>query len=199
MGAYEVLVVNPGSPDATHAVLASAARAWPNVRVREIGMGAGKCNKGEMINRAFAASRGEWIWLTDADCLFPPDAAERALAHADGCTGPVLLHGERRFLSPVETDSLLAGRVDGLRDFDRVAARGDSRAPEHAPWGYTQIVRRETFARHPYSTAVNHFAHSDGQFADDCRRGGARAEAVPGLVCLHLDHPFAWFGTREML
>lgn len=199
MGAYEVLVVNPGSPDATHAVLESAARAWPGVGVREIGMGGGRRNKGEMINRAFDASLGEWIWLTDADCLFPPDAAQRALAHAGRCHGAVLLHGERRFLSAVETDSLLAGRLDGLAGFAAVAARADARTPESAPWGYTQIVRRETFQRHRYSSAMNHFAHSDGQFADDCRRGGARAEPVPGLVCLHLDHPFAWFGTREML
>ena len=46
---------------------------------------------------------------------------------------------------------------------------------------------------------MNHFAHSDGKFIDDCRREGIPVEPVPGLTCLHLDHPFSWFGTREML
>jgi hypothetical protein len=199
MGSYEVLVVNPGSPDATHAVLAAAERAWPHVRVRELPLGGGTRNKGEMINHAFERSRGEWIWLTDADCLFAVDAAERALAHAEARGGSALLYGERRFLSRVETEALLAGRLNGVADFHAVAERGGGRGSQTEPWGYTQIVRRETFQAHRYTGAMNHYAHSDGKFIDDCRRAGVPPEPVPGLVCLHLDHPFSWFGTREML
>lgn len=198
-GSYEVLVVNPGSPDATHAVLSAAERTWPHVRVREVRMSGTSRNKGEMINHAFAQSRGEWIWLTDSDCVFPRDAAARALDFAAGYEGPVLLFGERRFLSSVETDALLAGCADALDDFDAIAAAADSRPVQAEPWGYTQIVRRETFQRHRYTGAMNHFAHSDGQFIADCRNAGTPILAVPGLTCLHLDHPFSWFGTREML
>lgn len=198
-GSYEVLVVNPGSPDATHAVLAAAERAWPHVRVREVPMSGTTRNKGAMINHAFERSRGEWIWLADSDCLFPRDAAARALEFAAGIEGPVLLFGERRFLSSVETDALLAGRGDALDDFDAIAAAGDARPVEAEPWGYTQIVRRETFERHRYTSAMNHFAHSDGRFIADCRNAGTQFLKVPGLTCLHLDHPFSWYGTREML
>ena len=198
-GSFEVLVVNPGSPDATHSVLKAAERAWPHVRVREIPMSGTTRNKGEMINHAFERCRGEWIWLTDSDCVFPRDAAARALEFAAGIEGPALLYGERRFLSSVETDALLAGRFDALGGFDAIAATADGRSPQTEPWGYTQIVRRETFQQHRYTGAMNHFAHSDGQFIADCRNAGAPLLAIPGLTCLHLDHPFSWFGTREML
>src|SRR5262249_12304622 len=56
-GTYEVLVVNPQSPDGTHEHLAAVARSYLHVRVREIAVGSElACNKGAMINRAVAAS-----------------------------------------------------------------------------------------------------------------------------------------------
>jgi hypothetical protein len=37
-----------------------------------------------MINRAVAVSRGEWVWLTDADVLFAPTCIAVVLAHLKG-------------------------------------------------------------------------------------------------------------------
>jgi glycosyl transferase family 2 len=148
-GMHEVLVVNPQSPDGTHEHLAAVARSYPHVRVREIAVENDLIkNKGAMINRAFAASRGEWIWLTDADCLFGP-----------GC----------------------------------------ARQPERHHWGYTQIVHHSTLSRVQYGENQNHFAHTDGIFADACRREGVLPKAIEGLFCLHLDHPFSWYGTSMFL
>ena len=57
-GAFEVLIVNPESPDGTHEHLATVARSFPHIRVHEIAVGADlSTNKGAMINRAFEASR----------------------------------------------------------------------------------------------------------------------------------------------
>jgi hypothetical protein len=33
----------------------------------------------------------------------------------------------------------------------------------------------------------------------DCRRLGYLPRELTGLLCLHLDHPFAWEGTTEFL
>lgn len=196
-GACELLVVNPHSPDGTHDHLAAVARAFPQVRMREIEVGPELVtNKGAMINRAFQMSRGEWIWLADADCLFPPDSAADVLRQLEGRPRH-LFYGERYFLSSAQTDALLGGRADSLRDLAelRAAARG----PESAPWGYTQIVHRSIFQRIRYREGINHFAHSDGHFIEDCRRHQVTPKQLDGLYCLHMDHPFAWYGTNAFL
>lgn len=198
-GAYEVLVVNPQSPDGTYEHLAAVARSFPHVRVRQIAVDAEMViNKGAMINRAVAASRGKWVWLTDADCLYAPNCAATVLAQIEGQPGH-LFYGQRRFLSPAETDALLAGRVDGLREFAELAGDPNDHAAENAPWGYTQIVHRSTLERVPYREDFNHFAHSDGAFAEDCKRLQITPLQVPGLFCLHMHHPFSWYGTNTFL
>jgi hypothetical protein len=198
-GAYELLVVNPESPDGTHEHVAAVARSFPHVRVREIAVGAELVtNKGAMINRAVAASRGEWIWLTDADCLFAPGCASTVLQQIANQPRH-LFYGQRRYLSSAQTDALLSGRVDGLRDFSELAAMANLRPAENAPWGYTQIVHRQTFERIRYREGVNHFAASDGMFTADCERRRIRPKQVDGLFCLHMDHPFAWYGTNIFL
>ena len=197
-GAYEVLIVNPESPDGTHELLAAVARSFPHIRVHEIAVGADlSTNKGAMINRAFEASRGEWIWFTDADCLFPPGCVATVLQQVEGQTQH-LFYGQRRRLSAAQTDALLAGRADGLRDFAELAAAANGRV-ENGPWGFTQIVHRRVFEQIKYSEEMNHFARTDDIFVDDCRRHQISPIQLEGLFCLHIEHPFAWYGTEYFL
>jgi hypothetical protein len=198
-GAYEVLVINPGSPDGTHEYLGAVARSYPHVRVCEVAVGSklGK-NKGALINYAVKMSRGEWIWLTDADCLFAPTGAVTSLEQITG-QGPHLFYGQRRYLTLSQTDALVVGRLDGLRDFDLLSQEASPRAPENEPWGYMQIVHRSTLERVPYREDHNHFAHSDMAFIEDCKRHRVPPKQVPGLFCLHMEHPFAWYGTDMFL
>jgi glycosyltransferase involved in cell wall biosynthesis len=196
--AFEVLIVNPESPDGTHELLAAVARGFPHIRVREIAVGADlHTNKGAMINRAFEASRGEWIWLTDADCLFATGSAARVLQQVQG-QEQHLFYGQRRRLFPAQTDALLAGRADGLHDFAQLANEPNLRR-ENGPWGFTQIVHRPVFEQIRYSEGVNHYARTDDIFVDDCRKHQISPKQVEGLFCLHIEHPFAWYGTKYFL
>jgi len=198
-GAFEVLVVNPGSPDGVHELMAAVANSHPHVRVREVSVpGSIANNKGAMINRAVEKSSSPWIWLTDADCLFPLDAAQEVLGRIKGSTNRVFF-GQRRYLSSSGTDALISGRIDGVSQFSALLPDAAARAPENLPWGYTQIAHRSVFERVKYSESQNHFAHSDGSFIEDCRRRGISTQQLQGLYCLHLDHPFAWFGTNIFL
>ena len=106
-----------------------------------------------------------------------------------------LFYGQRRYLSEGQTDSLLSGRLDSLIDFAELAAVADGRAPDSAPWGYTQIVHRSVVKVVGYCEHMNHFAYCDDIFVEECRRRRIQPEQVPGLFCLHLHHPFAWYGT----
>jgi len=196
--AFEVLIVNPESPDGTHEHLAAVARGFPHIRVREVAVGADlNTNKGAMINRAFEASRGEWIWLTDADCLFAPGCAATVLQQVQG-QEQHLFYGQRRRLSAAQTDAVLAGRADGLHDFAQLASEANLRV-ETGPWGFTQIVHRRVFEQIRYSEGVNHFARTDDVFVDDCRRHQISPKQLEGVFCLHIEHPFAWYGTKYFL
>jgi hypothetical protein len=87
-GSWEILVVNPQSPDGTSEHLAAVARSYPHVRVREIAVSAALAtNKGAMINRALDLVRGDWIWLTDADCCSVPMHLPRFFVEWKGSTG----------------------------------------------------------------------------------------------------------------
>jgi len=196
-GSFEVIVVNPASPDGTAEHLAAVAMSFPGVRIRELFVDA-PAHKSVLINHAVRASGGDWVWLTDADCLFPSTAVRLVLSELDrGLAGQQrLLFGGRRHLRRADTDALLAMALDGVRDFTALAGRADAAAPEHYPWGYTQIVPRQLLLDIPYREDMRHFAHSDGAFVDACRRQGIEPSPVEGLYCLHLSHPFAWFGTH---
>jgi hypothetical protein len=39
----------------------------------------------------------------------------------------------------------------------------------------------------------------DLQFITDCQARGLPIEQIPDLFCLHLAHPFAWYGTTAFL
>jgi hypothetical protein len=196
---YELLIVNPGSPDGTHEHLAAVAGSYPEVRVRELLVEPElRMNKGAMINRAVQASFGEWIWLTDADCLFGSDSATLVLERVRGSPGH-LYFGERHHLTSAQTQALLAGRYDGLADFDRLASAEHQRASDRAPWGFTQIVHRSVMDRARYRDDIHHFAYTDNAFIEDCARLAIRPRFVEGLFCLHLDHPFSWYGNDAFL
>jgi glycosyltransferase involved in cell wall biosynthesis len=195
-GALEVIVLNPASPDGTHEIVASMAAAYPEVRLREIPIPAAQArNKGYMLNRGISASRGEWIWMTDADCVFPPDAVARLLgSNAD----PAALHfGERRHLTQASTDLLLAGRIDPSAGFELVA--NDVGGVEAYPWGYTQIVHRSRRGWLRYREDLKHFAGYDETFLEQWRAAGLPESRLDGVTCLHLSHPFAWYGTDRFL
>jgi hypothetical protein len=195
-GSFEVIVVNPASPDGTAEHLAAVAASFPDVRIRELFVDA-PASKSVLINHAVRESAGDWVWLTDADCLFPSTAVRLVLGELDrGRARERLLFGGRRHLRRADTDALLAMALDGVGDFAMLSGRADGAEPEHYPWGYTQIVPRQLLLDIPYREDIRHFAHSDGAFVDACRRRGIKPSPVEGLYCLHLAHPFAWFGTE---
>jgi hypothetical protein len=195
-GTIEVIVANPQSPDGTHESIAAMAAAYPEVRVRELTIDTGMArNKGFMLNRAIEASCGEWIWITDADCVFPSNCATKVLPQLDSTDS--LYYGERRSLGRAATASLLSGRTNTGPELERLAE--SARATDSYPWGYTQIVHRSLTEKIRYGEGINNFSTSDGQFLEECRRRGTRFQRLEGLACFHLHHPFAWYGTELFL
>lgn len=80
---YEVVAVNDRSQDRTEAILESAAREDPRLKVIQItSLPAGWLGKPYALQQAYEKSSGEWLVLTDADVHFAPEVLRRAIALA---------------------------------------------------------------------------------------------------------------------
>jgi glycosyltransferase involved in cell wall biosynthesis len=194
---YEVLIVTPRTSDTDREYLAETCEQFSQVRQISVEPELAT-NKGAMINRGIEASRGRWIWLTDADCLFSADSARTTLQCLRASVD-CLYYGERWNLSKKWTDAVLSQAVDPVTEFPQLSRDARTPTPDVGPYGFTQIAHRSVFERIRYREHINHFARTDDLFADECKRGGLRMRKVPGLYCLHLVHPFAWYGTEHLL
>lgn len=76
----EVIVADDGSTDGTADLAESVARRDGRVRVLRADRNAGAA---AARNRAFAAARGDWLALLDADDFLAPDRLERLVALGD--------------------------------------------------------------------------------------------------------------------
>jgi predicted glycoside hydrolase/deacetylase ChbG (UPF0249 family) len=67
---FEVILVDDGSADETHAVATAVAAAEPRIRVHQLARNAGK---GRAIEAGCAVARGDILVLLDADLQIPPE------------------------------------------------------------------------------------------------------------------------------
>jgi dolichyl-phosphate beta-glucosyltransferase len=91
--AFEVLVVDDGSTDATAAIAEACAGACPTLRVirqpRNLGKGAG-------VKRGMLEARGLYLFFMDADLAVPIEDLAGAVAALIGGPEPIVI-GSRRF------------------------------------------------------------------------------------------------------
>ena len=77
----EVIAVDDRSQDSTGRILERFAAAHPRLRVVHITqLPAGWLGKPHALQKAYAASTGDWLLFTDADVRFKHDALRRAIA-----------------------------------------------------------------------------------------------------------------------
>jgi glycosyltransferase involved in cell wall biosynthesis len=145
---YEVVAVNDRSEDATAAILETAAREDPRLKVIQItSLPAGWLGKPHALHQAYEKSTGEWLVLTDADVHFAPDVLHRAvaLAKTNGWDHmPVLAEaklytfGEKVVMTFFATAFVLATRPW------RVSKPHSS---EYVGVGAFQLIRRSTYEK----------------------------------------------------
>src|SRR5277367_2195717 len=80
---FEIIAVDDRSTDATARILDDFAAAHPRFRVVHVKeLPAGWLGKPHALQRAYEASRGEWLIFTDADVWFKSDVVRRTLTIA---------------------------------------------------------------------------------------------------------------------
>ena len=79
----EIVATNDRSTDGTAQILSGAAKADPRLAVVNIeNLPENWLGKPHALQRAFEASKSEWLLFTDADVRFQPDAIRRAITLA---------------------------------------------------------------------------------------------------------------------
>ena len=144
--AYEVVVVDDRSDDATGRILREVAADHPALRVVRVDeLPAGWLGKTNALQEGAARASGDWLLFTDADVVFAPDCLRRAMVWAlrDGLGHAVALPHfiapgflERSFVSLFGMFLLLDLRIDDL-------GRAGSRA--HIGIGAFNLVRRDAY------------------------------------------------------
>ena len=81
-GAFEVIAVDDRSRDRTWEIIAAKAATWPALKgVQAAPDGRFKCPKKSALAEGIAASSGEILLFTDADCRPPADWVRSMVAH----------------------------------------------------------------------------------------------------------------------
>ena len=81
-GAFEVIVVDDRSRDRTWDIIAAKAETWSALKgVQAVSSGRFKCPKKSALAEGIAASSGEILLFTDADCRPPTDWVRSMVAH----------------------------------------------------------------------------------------------------------------------
>ncbi|MYA23182.1 MAG: glycosyltransferase, partial [Gemmatimonadetes bacterium] len=81
-GAFEVIVVDDRSRDQTWDIIAAKAETWPVLKgVQATPDGQFRCPKKSALAEGIAASTGEILLFTDADCRPPADWVRSMVAH----------------------------------------------------------------------------------------------------------------------
>jgi len=206
---FEVVVVNPQSPDGLSEYLAlyndggsmsvpGKGRLAPPVVEVKISE-AFRRNRGYMIQRAFEASRGRVVMAADGDIVLSPCLLEKALATVHKNPN-VVLGAYRNFLTPHSTAQIVAGLLNPIRNFDALR-REDCQEKDgyRGVLGYCQIVRREAFEQVGYPEEFDKINQSDIEFVARLERIGMHAQRLEGETVLHLHHERNWDGIDSFM
>jgi ADP-heptose:LPS heptosyltransferase/GT2 family glycosyltransferase len=206
---FEVVVVNPQSPDGLSEYLAQynaggqmqvpdRGRLAPEVVEVKVSE-AFRRNRGYMIQRAFEASRGRVVMAADGDLVLPPHFMGKAL-DAIQRNHNAVIGVYRNFLTPQTTAQILSGLLNPIQNFD-LLRREDCREKDgyRGVLGYCQIVTREAFERVGYPEEFNRINQSDIEFVKRLEGIGVHPHRLEGETVLHLYHERNWEGVERFM
>lgn len=143
LSAFEVLVVDDGSTDATAAIVARLAAADRRIRPLRTG---GQFGPAAARNVALDAARGEWVTFLDADDRFHPQRLERMLEAAREERAMLLADNQQVLSEGGQSEGLLWPWVTQRMRVDATAwaLRNQWCGEDRFGYGYAKVmVRRE--------------------------------------------------------
>lgn len=177
----EIVAVDDRSEDRTGAILEELADEHPRIRtlhVRELP--GGWLGKNHALHRAAEEATGELLLFTDADVLFEPDAAARAV----GCLRRRDL--DHLAVAPdLEMPGPLLQAFAGtfsvyFTQFAEPWKARDPESPRHVGVGAFNLVRAAAYRAAGGHEAIRHRPDDDMRLARILKQHGARADVLYG-------------------
>ncbi|MGI6139328.1 MAG: glycosyltransferase [Candidatus Hydrogenedentales bacterium] len=196
---FEVILAYVPGIDPTDDLLDSLHFSYPDLRIVPFPVPKDLAHsKGLMINEAVKIASGDWIMLTDADIVMPPDLFEQLEAIEDT---PYLIAPEgRKMLPPDVTAKILLNELKPWECFDEILeGPGDLRKEEALaiPIGFFQCFPKWLLETIPYHE-LTHFEASDWYFGKNVVLKYGPEYRMKGVYLLHLDHGGSqWYGTQR--
>jgi len=140
--AFEVIVVDDGSTDATGAI----AHSFPGVRVIETApLPVGWSGKSNAVYTGALQARGEWLLFTDADTLHLPNSLARALDEAKRHGAEMLSYSPAQELHGFIQRAVMPVIFAELASTYRPREVNDPNSPAAAANGQYLLITREAY------------------------------------------------------
>ena len=182
---YEVIAINDRSTDSTGEIIEKiASEQGPAHRLRVLHVGElpeGWLGKTHAMWLGAQQARGEWLLFTDADCVFHPESAGRALRYAAAKnvdhlvlfpTGLMQTWGERMMISfPMVMSNLAFHRHWKIRD---------PKSRDHIGVGAFNLIRGEAYSAVGTYSAMRMEVVDDMKLGELVKKAGLRQDVVFG-------------------
>lgn len=173
--AWEAIIVDDGSADATAKVVRDAATGDERIRLVE----APHRGKGAAVREGFRAARGEWVLMADADLSMPWDNLSRFLDAIEAAGRPDIVIGSREAPGAQRTGEAWSRRISG-RVFNALVRIFAVPGIRDSQCGYKMFSADAVAALTPHLT-IDGFAF-DVELLHLARLAGFRIREV-GITC----------------
>ena len=188
-GTLEIIAVNDRSTDRTGEILEELATRYPDkLRVLNVeSLPEGWLGKTHALYAGAAQAQGEWLLFTDADVIFAPDCADRAVRYATSKGLDHLTLPPEIVCRSVLLRSFVAAFTLVFEMTQRPWRVGDPQAQEHVGVGAFNLIRRDAYERSGTHRAIRMRPDDDMKLAKLLKRHGFRQGVAYGAGLISVE------------
>jgi cellulose synthase/poly-beta-1,6-N-acetylglucosamine synthase-like glycosyltransferase len=188
-GMLEVITVNDRSTDRTGEILEELATKHPDrLWVSKVeSLPEGWLGKTHALYTGAARSTGEWLLFTDADVVFSPDCADKAVRYAIGNGLDHLTMPPEIVCRSVLLRSFVAAFTLVFEMTQKPWRVGDPQAQEHVGIGAFNLIRKDAYERSGTHRAIRMRPDDDMKLAKLLKRHGFRQGVAYGAGLISVE------------
>ncbi len=188
-GTLEIIAVNDRSTDRTGEILEELATRYSNkLRVLNVeSLPEGWLGKTHALYAGAAQAQGEWLLFTDADVIFAPDCADRAVRYATSKGLDHLTLPPEIVCRSVLLRSFVAAFTLVFEMTQRPWRVGDPQAQEHVGVGAFNLIRKDAYERSGTHRAIRMRPDDDMKLAKLLKRHGFRQGVAYGAGLISVE------------
>ena len=188
-GPLEIIAVNDRSTDRTGEILEELATKHPDrLRVANVeSLPDGWLGKTHALYAGAARAQGEWLLFTDADVIFAPDCADRAVRYTTSKGLDHLTLPPEIVCRSVLLRSFVAAFTLVFEMTQRPWRAGDPQAQEHVGVGAFNLIRKDAYERSGTHRAIRMRPDDDMKLAKLLKKHGFRQGVAYGAGLISVE------------